>query len=80
MTDFNSRLPQPKGIEKKLVEELRKIWNNDEFVFCNRVSIKTDEERQEIIDAIRNGDIKTSEDMVLYALQIMKDRENHVDG
>ena len=34
MTDFNSRLPQPKGIEKKLVEELRKIWNNDEFVFC----------------------------------------------
>lgn len=74
MRDFNKMLPPPKGLEKIMVEKLRKIWDHDEFILGCRILIKTDEERQEIIDAIDDGVIVTSDDMILYALQICKDR------
>ena len=74
MTAWNERLPEPKGIEKKMVDALRKILDDDEFVFCNRVLIKTNDEREEVIEAIQEGTIVTPSDMALYARQIAKDR------
>lgn len=74
MTDWNQRMPQPKGLEKQMVDKLRTIWNNDEFIFGNRLVIKTDDERREVIEAIESGRITTPSDMVLYANQICEDR------
>lgn len=67
-------MPQPTGLEKQMVDMLRAIWDNEEFLFCNRLVIKTDEERKEVIRAIESGKIVTSSDMVLYANQICEDR------
>ena len=74
MTDWSQRMPQPKGLEKQMVDKLRTLWDNEEFIFCNRLVIKTDEERKEIIKAIDSGRISTPSDMVLYANQICEDR------
>lgn len=64
-----------KGIELNLVKELRKIWDNDDFVLGVRIHLKTDDERQEVIDAIKTKEIDGSDEVALYALQIHQDRK-----
>lgn len=73
-------MPQPKGMEKKMVDELRTVWDNERFIFCNRLVIKTDEERKEIIEVIKSGKISTPSDMVLYANQICEERGDNPYG
>lgn len=66
---------QAVGVEKKLIKKLREVWDDDDFVFGNRVHLRTDEERQAVIDAIDSGDVVGSDEVSLYALQIHQDRE-----
>lgn len=62
------------GVEKELIKKLREVWDDDDFVFGNRVHLRTDEERQAVIDAIDSGDVVDSDEVSLYALQIHQDR------
>ena len=62
------------GVEKELIKKLREVWDDDDFVFGNRVHLRTDEERQSVIDAIDSGDVVDSDEVSLYALQIHQDR------
>ncbi|WP_337928766.1 hypothetical protein, partial [Acidaminococcus timonensis] len=63
-------LPDQTPTEKKMIDVLRKIWNHDDFIFGIRVTLKTDELRQEMADAVKDGDIVTSDDAILYAVQL----------
>ena len=44
--------------EKELREELVKIWDDSDFVLGALCHLKTDEERKEILDGIRSGELK----------------------
>ncbi len=63
------------GVEMELVKELRRVWDNDDFVLGVRVHLKTDDERQEVIDAIKIKEVEGSDEISLYALQIHQDRK-----
>ncbi|MGO5489947.1 MULTISPECIES: hypothetical protein [unclassified Acidaminococcus] len=66
-------LPEPTPTERKMMDVLSKIWNHDDFIFGIRVTLKTDELRQEMADAIKDGDIVTSDDAILYAVQLAEE-------
>ncbi|HAY61070.1 MAG: hypothetical protein I3I94_04770 [Acidaminococcaceae bacterium] len=75
MTDVGAYLSEPTEIEKEMVKRIRTFWNNDNFVNCSRYLVKTDDERREVIGAIKDGIIKTTEDLALYIFQISEDRK-----
>ena len=64
------------GTEKGLVQMLREIWDNDHFVIGVRACLKTDEEREEVIQAYHDGVLLDSDDVSLFALDIHNDRES----
>lgn len=68
------KLPEPQGVEKELVEKVKEFWDDEEFILGTRLHLKSDEERQWVIDAIEDGELKTSDDIALYSLQIHQDR------
>ena len=63
------------GAERRLVKMLREIWDNDNFVLGVRLRLKTDEEREEVMQAYEDGDLLDSDDVLLFALDIHQDRE-----
>ncbi len=67
------------GTEKSLVQMLREIWDNDHFVLGVRACLKTDEEREEVMQAYRDGTLLDSDDVSLFALDIHNDREGLPD-
>jgi len=67
------------GTEKSLVQMLREIWDNDHFVLGVRACLKTDEEREEVMRAYRDGTLLDSDDVSLFALDIHNDREGLTD-
>jgi len=67
------------GTEKSLVQMLREIWDNDHFVLWVRACLKTDEEREEVMRAYRDGTLLDSDDVSLFALDIHNDREGLTD-
>lgn len=67
------------GTEKSLVQMLREIWDNDHFVIGVRACLKTDEEREEVMRAYRDGTLLDSDDVSLFALDIHNDREGLTD-
>lgn len=68
------KLPEPQGIEKKMVEMISEFWDDEEYILGVRIDLKTDQERQWMIEAIEVGEIKSSDDVILYALQIDNER------
>mgnify|MGYP000855608923 FL=1 len=64
------------GTEKSLVQMLREIWDNDHFVLWVRACLKTDKEREEVMQAYRDGTLLDSDDVSLFALDIHNDRES----
>ena len=69
------KLPEPTGIEKELVDMVTKFWSDPEFILGVRLHLKTDDERKSVIDAIKSGDLKDSDDITLFTLDIHNDRE-----
>lgn len=63
-------------VEKELVEKLRAIWNDKEFVIGVLSHLKDDEERGELIEFIDSSDDVTSEAVTLLALDISQARDN----
>ncbi|WP_314621543.1 hypothetical protein [uncultured Selenomonas sp.] len=64
------------GTERRLVKMLREIWDNDHFVLGVRSCLKTDEEREWVMQAHEDEELRDSDDVSLYALDIHNDREN----
>lgn len=71
------KLPEPTGTEKELVDEVTKFWSDPEFILGVRLHLKTDDERKMVIDAIKSGDLKDSDDIILFTLDIHNDRQEH---
>lgn len=69
----------PVGVEKKLIEVLTKLWNDPDFILGVRVCLQTDEERQEVLDAIDSGELPEPGDITLFALNIHLDREERLE-
>lgn len=63
-------------VEKELVEKIRVIWNDKEFVIGVLSHLKDDEEREELIEFIDSNDDVTSEQITLFALDISQTRDN----
>lgn len=61
--------------EQELFDILHNMWNDVEFVNGVLSFLKTDDERQDMIDAIDCGDVKGPSDIVLFASDIDDDRE-----
>lgn len=56
--------------EELLVKKLFAVWNDAEFV-CGVISnLETDEERQAVLDYIKDNDGASAEDISLLALHI----------
>jgi hypothetical protein len=60
--------------EEKLIQVLRDIWDDKEFVLGVLTDLETDEERQAVLDYIQHNDGVTTEDIVLLALHIDNER------
>ena len=60
--------------EKQLISMLKEIWNDKDFVIGIITDLETDEERQVVIDYIKNADDVTPEDLVLLSLHIDTER------
>jgi len=60
-------------MEKKLRDILLKFRDSDNFVRGVMNLLKTDEDKQEMIDAINNGYVNDPSDILLYALSIYDD-------
>ncbi|MGP1470052.1 MAG: hypothetical protein ACTTJE_00500 [Schwartzia sp. (in: firmicutes)] len=67
------------GVERRLVKMLREIWDHDDFVLWVRACLKTDEEREWVMQAYDDGELLDSDDVALYALDIHNDREGLTD-
>ena len=66
------------GIEKRLVRKLREMLDDDVFVLTVRACLKTDKEREDVLQAILDGDVVDDSDVTLFALDIHNDREESV--
>lgn len=71
------KLPKPTAIEQKMIESLERISKDEKFLFGIRATLETDELRQEMRDAIEDGDVQTEEDAIYYALQLDNEGASH---
>lgn len=71
------KLPKPTAIEQKMIESLERISKDEKFLFGIRATLETDELRQEMRDAIEDGDVQTEEDAIYYVLQLDNEGASH---
>lgn len=71
------KLPKPTAIEQEMIESLERISKDEKFLFGIRATLETDELRQEMSEAIKDGDVQTEEDAIYYALQLDNDGTPH---
>ena len=70
---------QATGIEKELIDILRNMWDDDEFVTGTRLYLKTDEDREWMIEAIKEKEVATPSDVALYSVQLYRARQKQTD-
>lgn len=58
---------------EKLKGILCKIWDNHDFLLTDKICIKTDEQRQELADAIEKRWATNSDEVLAYILAIYHD-------
>ncbi len=61
---------------KELVDKLRKISNNGDFLLLTPLFLKTEEERRFVINAIDNGELNNSSEVTLLTVLIGNARKN----
>ncbi len=63
--------------EERLIAILQdKFLDDPQYINGVTCLLETDEERQDMIDEIEDGNVATSDDAILFALQIDEEREN----
>ncbi len=79
MAEMNEyKRPEPTAVEEKMIRALQSIADDDKFIYGIRATLEKDELRLEMTDAIADGDVRTEEDAIYYALQL--DREGIPHG
>ncbi len=66
---------QKSAITDKLVELLKKISTDEEFILGTIVYEENEEEQQQIIDYIENGEDVSYENIVLFSLYLENKRK-----
>jgi hypothetical protein len=66
---------QKSAITDKLVELLKKISTDEEFILGTIVYAENEEEQQQIIDYIENGEDVSYENIVLFSLYLENKRK-----
>lgn len=68
---------QPKGgggyVVGKVKRNPLKIWDNHDFLLTAKICLKTDEQRQELADAIEKRWATNSDEVLAYVLAIYHD-------
>lgn len=57
------------GVERDLVQKLREVWNDDEFVTAIRLYLKQPEEKKALLTAMVRGEVVGSDEISLFALE-----------
>jgi hypothetical protein len=63
---------------KTLYDKLYRIFNDDEFVLGVLIDVKTDSEKQELLDYIEEVKDISSEEVILKSLTINEERKLHL--
>ena len=66
--EYKPRVVQTQTGEK-LFNLLKNIWNDEHFIICVLGGLKTDEQKQKLIDIIEDGEDDTDQ-IILLALDI----------
>ncbi len=64
-------------VEIVMLRKLQKIFDNDHFLHGIMADLKTDEERQFMINAIDNGLVKDPSHAIMLAVDINSARKKH---
>ena len=64
---------QATGVEKELINILRNMWDDYEFINGTRLYLQNDEDRKLMIEAIKKNEVKNPSDVVLYSLQLYEE-------
>ncbi len=63
--------------EERLIEILQdKFMDDPQYINGVTCLLETDDERQDMIDEIEDGNVATSDDAILFALQIDEERDH----
>ncbi len=62
-------------MEEELDKALRGVWDNENFVYCVTKILPTDDNKAEMVNAIHNGWVKNSSEVIVYALAIYHDED-----
>lgn len=68
-----------KKIKKELIEKLKTISEDNEFLLSIINYVRSSEDRKVVIDYIDKGDDVTYETIILLALTIYEEREKQVN-
>ncbi len=58
---------------EELEKTLRSIWDNPDFILGAKVTMKTEEQQAELLNAIRKGWATTPSEIVKYEMAIYQD-------
>lgn len=61
--------------EKRLIALAKAIWDDEEFLSGILCDAKTEEDQQTIIDGIEKGELVTSDDVILFGLELYEKRQ-----
>ena len=56
-----------------LTRFVRTMWDNHDFILGVKLHLPTEENKKEMLDAIKSGWVKTPEDAVIYSMAIYED-------
>ena len=60
-------------IEGSLEKALRELWDNDNFVYCTMKTLPTNENKKEMLQAIRDGIVADATSAMTYSFSIYYD-------
>lgn len=52
---------------------LKSMWDNHDFILGVKLHLPTEENKKEMLDAIKSGWVKTPDDAVIYSMAIYED-------
>lgn len=59
-------------LRKEVFNHLKKIWNQEDFLFGGMVYLNTEEKLQKMLDFLIKTGTTDSDDVILYALKIKR--------
>ena len=57
---------------KEVFDRLKKIWDQEDFLFCSMVYLNTEEKLQKMLDFLIKAGTNDSDDVIPYSVKIAK--------